>query len=187
MQTRNIKFFFNAIYYGFWLIRIKIDDIMGKLTLPLTNFIAKYLFPKKLRTKYFHNRDKNISQYEAYVSDIKYGSAIILAKWVFDYSTYAYGFLISIPFGIYFSSVFNWNSNLVSFLLFALPCVIIGVPIYRVTHSKDHYLHYFEKFEKKDDYWKKKWRRYASFYLLGGFLSIPIGIALLILITICFK
>ena len=61
------------------------------------------------------------------------------------------------------------------------------IPIYKAALSKDRYLKFYKRFEKKDAQWHKKWKRTTILFFLGAVLSAAIGLIIVFCMFVPWK
>lgn len=102
------------------------------------------------------------------------------------------GFYLTLPVTIItciVCSLIGWR-NVIHFfpegtgwfvLIFTLFAVIaICTSKLRKTSSDPHfYISYFKKFQKKDNEWLRKWKRYSVLIFVGSFLSVALSLGIL--------
>ena len=53
----------------------------------------------------------------------------------------------------------------------------IGNPAQKAVFTKDRYIGFFDRFEKEDERWHKKWSRITTAFCLGAVVMTVAGIA----------
>ena len=66
---------------------------------------------------------------------------------------------------------------LLNIFLLGIPIGIGYIPAYRAVFTKDKYLKYYKKFEKKDASWHKKWKWITIAFCIGSWIMLAIGVA----------
>jgi hypothetical protein len=125
------------------------------------------------RVKKFHNDKKN--------QDYLYGKKIELsvgeANSTFGVLYSGYPGLFSFILGGLWYRFFEDKYPLLNIFLFGIPIGIGYIPAYRAVFTKDKYLKYYKKFEKKDASWHKKWKWITIAFFIGSWIMLAIGVA----------
>ena len=58
----------------------------------------------------------------------------------------------------------------------------IGNPAQKAVFTKDWYIGFFDRFEKEDEHWHKKWSRITTLFCVGAALMFVGGIVAMIVI-----
>lgn len=59
---------------------------------------------------------------------------------------------------------------------------LTGSPAQKAVFTKDRYIGFFDRFEKEDEHWHKKWSRITTLFCVGAVLMFVGGIGAMILI-----
>lgn len=76
------------------------------------------------------------------------------------------------------------NSEMLIFILIAIPIIIGFIPMYKSVFLNDCYMKYFKIYKKKDGNWHSK-LRWTTVAFIGGSILVEIFGIVLLLITYC--
>ena len=77
------------------------------------------------------------------------------------------------------TNVVSWKDGIISIVIVLTVAVLTGIGVYKTTKTivdPRVYLSYFKDFQKQDEEWLRKWKRYTILLFVGGFLSAALGI-----------
>ena len=82
----------------------------------------------------------------------------------------------------YIQSLSIWIVCRKNHKIFAIPMWLTGSPAQKAVFTKDRYIGFFDRFEKEDEHWHKKWSRITTLFCVGAVLMFVGGIGAMILI-----
>ena len=98
------------------------------------------------------------------------GRTIYLAFYILDTPVF-FSFIL----GGLGSRFYEDKYPLLNIFLLGIPIGIGYIPAYRAVFTKDKYLKYYKKFEKKDASWHKKWKWITIAFFIGSWIMTAMG------------
>ena len=153
-------------------------------------FVLIFLPQKYLDKSEEHHKDALEAQ-ELLFGNLEHGHEITTAQRMV-YNTFGgyMGFLIAVLSGIINSLigwdlVLYWKGGIISIIMVLTGGILLYIGLSILTKALDNppvYLSYFKEFEKQDEEWLRKWKRYTVLLFVGGLLSAGLGIVLFIFV-----
>ena len=153
-------------------------------------FVLIFL-PQKYLDKFEEHHKDALEAQELLFGNLEHGHEITTAQRMV-YNTFGgyMGFLIAVVSGIINSLigwdlVLYWKGGIISIIMVLTGGILLYIGLSILTKALDNphvYLSYFKEFEKQDEEWLRKWKRYTVLMFVGGLLSAGLGIVLFIFI-----
>lgn len=185
MMKKKFEYFLNAIHYCIYLEEVWTNKKTEKIVYGFLFFISKYFFPKRLKIKVYRRHLQSRQELNEYFYGKEFGQSIGVAHYLFGAFSSAYIGLFSwICIGVA-DRIFGYThlKGLPGLLVFSIPIAIGYIPVYKAVFTKDRYLKYFKKFEKKDEQWHRKWKRITLLFCVGAIIVSAIGFYIMTVIV----
>lgn len=182
-MAEKFKYVMNALHYCIYKEEVWSNKKIGTIVSHLMFFVYKYCFTKRMRLRFYQRHLQSQKEIDEYMYGKKYGQSIGMTHHIFGtfYSCY------SACFSWIFLGIANRKcrelESVVALLIITIPIAIGYIPIYKTVFSNDIYLKYYKQFEKKDNYWHKKWKWITTVFCIGGILITVIGFCCMAIIS----
>ncbi|WP_027453971.1 hypothetical protein [Segatella baroniae] len=176
MKNNKFEYCMNALHYCIYKGEVRLYENALNNTSKYLRFFSK-LFGFE---KWYHRvAEKNINDTEGrkIFFDKKKSFSVGEANSTFGFLYSGYPGLFSFILGGLWYRFFEYKYPLLNAILFGLPIGIGYIPAYRAVFTKDKYLKYYKKFEKKDASWHKKWKWITIAFCIGSWIMLAIGVA----------
>ena len=175
MNYSKFEYILNAIHYCIWRGYIKFGIVIDKVIHALLSPIPKYLFTKEYKKKYYERLPREKKLLDKYLYDKENGFYIGRANYIFGFLYSGYPCFFSFILGGLGLRFFEDKYPLLNIILLGIPIGIGYIPAYRAVFTKDKYLKYYKKFEKKDASWHKKWKWITIAFFIGSWIMMAMG------------
>jgi len=176
MKNSKFEYFLNAIHYCIYRGEVRSTKKIEKAIKPLLSFVEKLFFTKRFRNKIYRRQLQNSAELEEYMYGKKYGQSIGSAHHWFGLFYSGYPTILSFVLLGYADKMFGSLSMIPALTLIAIPIALCYIPAYNAVFTKDRYLAYFKKFEKKDQQWHRKWKWITIGFCVGSVIAIAFGV-----------
>lgn len=176
IMNEKVEYFLNAIHYCLWLYNIKFHEFIEKRLNALFSPILQHLFTESFKKKNNKCLAKQQEELNIFYYDKKTGYHIGQANYLYGYFYSGYPTFISFLLGGLVLKEFGYMNEIMKLAVLVIPIGLGYIPAYRAVFTDNHYLKYFERFEKEDEQWHKKWKLITSIFCIGSILATVLGI-----------
>ena len=147
--------------------------------------LVSCVLPKRYVYRICRNHVNSRKDRDLLFRDLECGQNIRIAK---NLVCYTCGGYVALPLTIIatiicsligWNNVVSWKDGIISIVIVLTVAVLTGIGVYKTTKTivdPRVYLSYFKDFQKQDEEWLRKWKRYTILLFVGGFLSAALGI-----------
>lgn len=183
MNKQKFIYFLNAVLYCMWKRETRVRDLVERSARLVFSPINRLLSIKKGR-RYKRIIKIKIDKYNRWNENPRTGFIIGFAKDTFLFTNFCYTTVFSFPLiGLYFKE-YGGNNKLVTFVVVAVPFVLMNILVKRLVFYRDKYLEYFEFFIEETEQWYKKWKRITLLFRLGAIVTLILGAWLMCVIRL---
>lgn len=172
-----------------WISRTRITIQKG--VFHVIRLFIKILLPKKYLHRFYRRHVEAMKAQDLLFGNLEYGNDISTAKTMVFHSCCYLALPVIITTCI-IGSLIGWSvviSWLINDVGIIIPLILCGIIVFCAskimkTPSDSHfYIYYFKVFQKKDEEWLKKWKRYTVLLFIGSFVSFIMCIGVIVLFS----
>ena len=157
-------------------MEIRIDHIIRQL--------VSVLLPKRYLYRLYRNNEEMQEASNLMLRNLECGQYISIAK---NMVRHTFGGYLVFPMAVVaciissligWDIVLDWKDGMIYFgmSLIGMVLVVIGLCILtKVFNDPQDYISYFKEFQKQDEEWLKRWKRYTILLFVGGIASAAMG------------
>ncbi len=181
----RIDYIVTTIFFCWYIWTSKVGIAVQNSVHYIMRVLASIFLSKRYWYKLCRNQINAKKDLDNFYRDLEHGLNIETAKRMVSNTCTGY---IALPIILVLSivcsligwdTIFFWKNGIISYLIVLMVGGLIFIGLLILTKPLDDplvYLSYFKKFEKQDEEWIKKWKRYTILLFVGGLLSAAMGI-----------
>lgn len=154
----------------------------------IIRLVVSFFIPKRYRNKIYRNLLNSQQAIAPIHWDLEFGQHIRIAK---NLVIQTYGGYLTLPIAIGgaiicsiigWDAILFWRDGIISIIMPLMVGMLLYIGLSHLAKTIENpqvYMDYFKIFEKKDNEWLKKWKRYSILLFVGGLVSATMGIGLM--------